>query len=78
MRWAQEQRLAFILQRILAGETINRRDLMDKFKISLPQASTDLNLFKEKHPVAMRYDATRKAYVPNKITIAPSRIHTPD
>lgn len=73
MRWAQEQRLAFIGARIMAGETVNRRNLVDKFKISVPQASADIQLFKEQHPGAMRYDTTRKTYVPHRITVHAGR-----
>jgi hypothetical protein len=70
MRWAEKQRLAFIGRRILAGETVNRVDIMHKFGVSVPQASTDIRRFKEAHPGAMKYDLTRKTYVADKITPA--------
>lgn len=70
-RWAQRQRISFIGTRIRSGRAINRSDLMLKFGISAPQAATDFRVFKKHHPGAMRYDASRKAYVPHKITIEP-------
>ena len=68
MRWAEKQRLAFIGRRLLAGETVNRADIVAKFKVSVPQASTDIRHFKEAHPGAMKYDMTRKTYVSDRIT----------
>lgn len=67
MRWAQQQRLAFIGRRLRAGLAVNRRDLVSKFGVSLPQASTDLRRFDEAHPAAMRYDKSRKAYAPDQM-----------
>ena len=63
MRWAQRQRLAFILDQLRDKGAVNRRDLMEKFGISAPQAATDFRHFNETHPSAMKYDTTRKAYV---------------
>jgi hypothetical protein len=68
MRWAEKQRLAFIGRRLLAGETVNRADLVHKFGVSVPQASTDIRRFKEAHPGAMKYDLTLKTYVADKLT----------
>lgn len=73
MRWAQQHRLAFIGHRLLASGTVNRRDLMRKFGISQPQASVDLRRFDEAHPGAMRYDKTRKTYVPRNLTTPAAR-----
>jgi len=69
MRWAQQQRIAFIGERILANNTVNRGDLVEKFGISIAQASVDLRYFNETHPGAMRYDAHNKAYLPNRLTV---------
>jgi len=73
MRWAQEHRVAFIGYRLMTAGAVNRRDLIRKFGISQPQASTDLRRFDEKHPGAMRYDKSRKSYVPHCLTIPPGR-----
>lgn len=66
MRWAQQQRMAFIDECLLSKAAVNRRDLIDKFGISAPQAATDFRRFNEAHPGVMKYDASRKAYVPTR------------
>ena len=68
MRWAEKQRLAFIGRRLLSGETVNRADIIKKFGVSMPQASTDIRRFKAAHPGAMKYDLTRKTYIADKLT----------
>lgn len=73
MRWAQEQRLSFIGERLLDAGAINRSDLIERFRISAPQAATDFRIFNEKHPGVMRYDNHRKAYVPDRITVRQGR-----
>lgn len=72
MRWAEQQRLAFIGERLLAGTTVNRKDIMEKFSVSTPQASLDLRHFDERHPGAMKYDNRRKCYVPHRMQTAPA------
>ena len=73
MRWAQKQRLAFIGECLLSGGVVNRRDLVQRFSVSVPQASIDIRCFNEAHPGAMRYDLKRKAYVSDKITVRGGR-----
>lgn len=63
MRWAQEQRLNFIAERLVLDGFINRSDLVCKFRISTPQASIDIREFKRQHPDAIVYDASLKRYV---------------
>ncbi len=63
MRWAVEQRLNFIRARLREPGEVRRGDLIAEFGISLPQASVDLGLFAKRHPKAMVYDKTRKAYI---------------
>lgn len=62
MSWAQEQRQAFIKERLLSGHTVNRSDLRAKFNISIPQASIDIQTFQRLNPDAMRYNRTVKTY----------------
>lgn len=73
MRWAQRQRSAFIGERLLSNGAVNRSDLVRKFGVSVPQASVDLRRFDEAHPGAMRYDKSRKAYVPHNLTAPAGR-----
>lgn len=72
MPWAVKQRLGFIGDRLMAGQTVRRSDLMEKFGISMPQASVDIRQFNKAHPGAMQYDRSKKVYVPYRIN-APSR-----
>lgn len=72
MNWAQRQRIGFIGDRLMAGQTVQRADLVAKFKISVPQASIDIRAFNAAHPGAMRYDRRARRYVADRID-APSR-----
>lgn len=66
MRWAEEQRMNFIKKRIDEKGVINRSDLIEEFKISMPQASTDLKRFQERNPKALKYNLTLKRYESRK------------
>lgn len=70
MRWAERRRIEFIGYRLRNGETVNRADIIQKFGVSIPQASMDIRRFKEAHPGAMKYDLTRKTYMADKLTLA--------
>lgn len=62
MRWGVEQRLEFIEFRLFWEGAINRSDLIDQFRISVPQASKDLSLYQERAPGNMRYDTKERRY----------------
>ena len=62
-RRALLDRLGFIEFRLLWEGKVNRRDLMEVFGISEPQASLDLRRYHELNPSAATYDPSRKAYV---------------
>ena len=62
MRWAERQRHAFIAERLAVTGSIRRKDLIEKFEISVPQASVDFRRYREAHP-EMAYDPSRKCYV---------------
>jgi hypothetical protein len=66
MRWSTKQRIAFIADHLKVAGKINRRDIMEKFEVSAPQAAADFRHFEKAHPGAMRYDASLKAYVPGR------------
>lgn len=72
MRWAEKQRIGHIGERLMAGQAVRRADLMEKFGISLQQASSDIRKFNSAHPGAMRYDRTKRMYVAGCIN-APGR-----
>lgn len=62
-RWGQERRLAFIDLRLQYEGRINRRDLQGFFEISTPQASADLELYRQSAPENLHYDASQRVYV---------------
>jgi hypothetical protein len=62
VRWGVERRLEFIEFRLFWEGSINRSDLIDQFRISVPQASKDLSLYQQRAPGNMRYDTRQKTY----------------
>lgn len=66
MRWAEQQRMDWIANRIRQRRRINRKDIMEMFRISLPQASIDLRKFMALHPDSLTYDTKAKCYRANK------------
>src|SRR5947209_4274835 len=64
MRWGVEKRLEFIEFRLFWEGGINRADIMERFGVSVPQASKDLSLYEEKAPGNLVYDKRQKRYFP--------------
>lgn len=62
MRWGVEKRLEFIEFRLFWEGGINRADIIDRFGVSVPQASKDLTLYEEKAPGNLLYDKSAKLY----------------
>src|SRR5436190_18096107 len=62
MRWGVEKRLEFIEFRLFWEGGINRADIMERFGVSVPQASKDLSLYEEKAPGNLVYDKRLKRY----------------
>jgi hypothetical protein len=63
VKWSQERRLQFIDFRLQWEGRINRKDVTEFFKISVPQASADLALYQHLMPDNMRYDTSTRVYV---------------
>lgn len=63
VKWSQERRLQFIDFRLQWDGRINRRDVTDFFKISVPQASADIARYVEVAPGNMAYDTSSRTYV---------------
>lgn len=63
VKWSQERRLQFIDFRLQWEGRINRRDLMQFFKISVPQASADIARYDELAPGNLHYDGSSRTYV---------------
>ena len=65
LNWGVERRLEFIEFKLFWEGHVNRGDLIDKFGISVNQASTDLNRYLGIAPDNMGYDKSAKAYIRN-------------
>lgn len=63
LRWGVEQKLQFIEFRLFWEGHVNRSDLIDKFGVSVNQASGDLNRYIALAPDNMVYDKSGKTYV---------------
>jgi predicted DNA-binding transcriptional regulator YafY len=63
LRRGIEQRLEFVDFRLFWEGKINRADIVDRFKISVPQASKDLTLYESLAPGNLEYDSSGKRYL---------------
>lgn len=63
--WGQDRRLEFIDFRLLWEGRLNRADITDFFRISVPQASLDLAKYHEMAPGNAYYDRNQKTYIAN-------------
>ncbi|MBF0108691.1 MAG: WYL domain-containing protein [Magnetococcales bacterium] len=66
LRWGVERRMEFIEFRLFWEGKINRRDLIEQFGVSMPQASADFNQYQEMAPGNLVYDIRAKRYYPAK------------
>src|SRR5262245_5596866 len=64
VRWGIAQRLEFIEFRLFWEGGVNRGDIVERFDVSVPQASSDLSLYRQLAAGNMGYDPSRKRYVP--------------
>jgi len=60
--WSERQRLRFIERVLFWRGFINRKDLVDRFGISPPQATNDLVNYTTRNPSGCRYNVRRKCY----------------
>ncbi|MBF0213224.1 MAG: WYL domain-containing protein [Magnetococcales bacterium] len=65
LKWGVERRMEFIEFRLYWEGKINRRDLIEQFGVSLPQASSDFNRYQEMAPGNLVYDTRAKHYYPS-------------
>ena len=63
LRWSQEARLRAVDAILFWEGRLNRRDLMRRFGISVPQATNDLRRYLEMVPGNLRYDGRQKTYL---------------
>ena len=65
-RWGQARRLQFIDTRLCWEGRLNRSDLTEFFRISVPQASLDLAEYLRRAPDNAAYDTSKRSYVAAK------------
>jgi hypothetical protein len=63
VRRGVKERLEFIEFRLFWEGRLNRADIMDRFAISMPQASKDLSLYESIAPGNLLYDVSAKRYL---------------
>ncbi len=63
MRLGVRKRMEFIEARLYWEGRISRKDLVDFFEISIPQATKDIKEYSEKAPDNIRYDQSVKHYI---------------
>jgi predicted DNA-binding transcriptional regulator YafY len=63
LRRGVERRLQFVDYRLFWEGQVNRADIMEKFGVSLPQASNDLTQYRELAPGNIQYDPSSKRYL---------------
>lgn len=63
VKWSQERRLQFIDFRLQWEGRINRKDVTEFFKISVPQASADIARYVELAPNNLQYDTSSRTYI---------------
>lgn len=63
VRWGQARRLAFIDARLQFDGRINRKDLIEFFGISVPQASADIGEYLSAAPQNAVYDPSVRSYL---------------
>lgn len=61
--WATDFRHDWIRESVLIFGAINREHIVVKFRVSIPQASTDLRETQKKWSLLMTYDKSAKRYV---------------
>lgn len=64
LRWGVERRLAYLEQRLYWDGSVSRQALIDRFGISVNQASADFARYMEMAPGNMAYDGRAKRYRP--------------
>lgn len=60
--WGQERRLQFIDFRLRWEGRLNRKDLIEHFGVSIPQASLDIAKYLELAPTNLSYDSSSRSY----------------
>lgn len=63
MRWSTKKRIEFIETRLFWEGKISRKDLIEYFDISIPQATKDIKAYTNIAPNNIQYDNSAKHYI---------------
>lgn len=66
MRWFEKQRQEWIKNRINQRRKINRKDIAEKFDVTVLTASQDIQKFISLNPGVLQYDTKAKTYRKSK------------
>lgn len=69
-KWFIDHRQAYIAAMLRKFGQVNRHQLVEKFDISMPQASADIQRFTKENPDVLIYDGNAKAYVVNEAAVS--------
>ena len=67
MPWGARQRLEFIEFRLFWEGGLNRSEITERFRVSVPQASTDLSVYRALAPSNIEYNPSEKRYLATPI-----------
>ena len=65
MNWFEKQRIAYIGDKVDSEGVLNRADIMEKFDVSVVQASKDIATFMRLNPRTIIYNRSLKRYEKN-------------
>jgi hypothetical protein len=65
-RWYKNHRMEWIAESLRVFGFVNRKHIMAKFGLSMPQASIDLRDFQKLYPKVAEYDLSAKAFIPRR------------
>lgn len=68
-KWFIDHRQSYIAMLLRTYGQVNRHQIIDRFDVSMPQASADIQRFIRENPDVIVYDGTAKAYVVNLAAI---------
>ena len=71
---AARTRLRFLDEQAFWEGRVNRADLMDRFGVSVPQATNDLSRYQELAPENLAYDKRAKAYLTTQTFVPVFRV----
>lgn len=75
MTWFQRQRQDFIRANLMTFGMIRRKQIAEKFEVTIQVASSDIQQFIDDHPDMIDYDKSAKCYTFDADTITTENNH---